>query len=282
MSIIRGIIPSEVLNNGTKMPVLGLSSLGWSDVPGATTQAVKDGIDLGYRYIDTTPVGTNEKEVGEAIGAKIKEGVVKREELYLVGKLWDTRAFHNPALIDEVLLTTLRNLNVAYIDMYIINCPEGIVFADEGFVDTWNAMENLVDKFLVKSIGLSQFSEEQIHHLLIAARVYPVTNQIENNPYHTQKALTEFCKQKRIVVTASGIFGSKDLIEDPLIMAMAKKYKRTPEQILLRYQVDKGHISIPEVNDKSALISNLDIFMFELNESDIADMDKLDRNKQYI
>jgi len=277
------IIPSDVLNNGIKIPLLGLGSLGWGDEPGSTSQAVKDGIDLGYRYIDTTPIGTNEKEVGEAIFDEIKEGVVKREDLYLVGKLWDTRAFHNPALIMEALLKTLRNLNVAYIDMYIINCPEGDVFATEAFTDTWTALENLVDLFLVKSIGLSQFNIEQIEQLLTSARVRPVTNQIECNPYYTQRALREFCKQKRILITATSIFGSQDLIEDPYIMKIAKKYKRTPEQILLRYQIDKGHIAVPQVNNKDALIRNLDVFNFELNESDIADMDKLDHNKhQYI
>lgn len=114
-------------------------------------------------------------------------------------------------------MTTLRNLNLAYVDLYIINCPEGSVFADEGFVDTWYELENLVDLFLVKSIGLSNFNKEQIHHVLISARVTPAVNQMECNPYFTQRALGEFCSQKRIVITAFNVFGSQDLLEDPVV-----------------------------------------------------------------
>jgi len=275
-----GIIPNEVLNNAVKIPVLGLGSLNCSDEAGSTTQSVKDAIDLGYRHFDINPA--IEADVGVAISAKIKEGVVKREELYLVGKLNDTKAFHSPALIKEAVLKTLRNLNLAYIDMYLIHCPEGSVFSSEAFVDTWNELEKLVDNYVVKSIGLSNFNIEQIHHLLIAARVSPAVNQIECNPYFTQRALREFCGQKRILISALNVFGTPDLREDPLIVEMAKKYKRTPEQILLRYQIEKGHIAIPEVQNKSDLMRHLDVFKFEMNKGDISAMDKLDRNKQYI
>jgi len=275
-----GIIPNEVLNNAVKIPILGLGSLICSDEAGSTVQVFKDAIDIGYRHFDINPA--IEKEVGEAIAAKIKEGVVKRDELYLVGKLYDTKAFHNPALIKEAILTTLRNLNCAYIDMYLIHCPEGIVFANEAFTDTWNEMEILVDNFLVKSIGLSNFNVEQIQHLLIASRVSPAINQIECNPYFTQRALREFCTQKRILINALNCFGTPALLEDPLIVEMAKKYKRTTEQILLRYQIDKGHIAVPEVQNKADLMSHLDVFKFEMNKADISAMDKLDRNKQYI
>jgi len=235
---------------------------------------------MGYRHFDLDQA--TEKEVGEAISAKIKEGVVKREELYLVSKLNDTKAFHNPEMIKQSLLKTLRNMNLAYIDMYVIHCPEGHVFDNEAFVDTWNEMEILVDHFLVKSIGLSNFNMHQIQHLLIAARVSPACNQIECHPYFTQRALTDFCSQKRILITGMNIFGPKDLLEDPLILSMAKKYMRTPEQILLRYQIEKGHLAVPEVQNKACLLSNLNAFKFEMNKSDVSAMDKLDRNKQYI
>lgn len=150
---------------------------------------------------------------------------------------------------------------------------------------------------------------EQIQHLLIASRVSPAVNQIECNPYFTQRALREFCSQKRILISALNIFGTPALLADPLvskkmlfalnrcdfianalslflsrsqIVEMAKKYKRTPQQILLRYQIDKGHIAVPEVQNRADLLSHLDAFKFEMNKSDISAMDKLDRNKQYI
>ncbi|XP_037044813.1 aldo-keto reductase family 1 member B1-like [Bradysia coprophila] len=280
MPVIVGIIPSEVLNNAIKIPVLGLGSLNCFDEAGSTTQSVKDAIDLGYRHFDINP--KIETDVGVAISAKIKEGVVKREELYLVGKLYDTKAFHNPALLKEAVMTTLRNLNVAYIDMYFIHCPEGDVFSGEAFTDTWNELEILVDNFVVKSIGLSNFSVEQLQNVLIASRVSPTVNQIECNPYFTQRALREFCAQKRILISALNIFGTPALLEDPLIVELAKKYKRTPELILLRYQIEKGHIAVAEVQNKSDLMSHLDAFKFEINNSDISEMDKLDRHKLYI
>jgi len=282
MPVIQAIIPNEVLNNNSKIPILGLGSTGWGNEEGATRQGVKDAIDLGYRHIDTTPIGKNEVEVGEAIAAKIKEGVVKREELYVVGKMLDTKIFHNPALIKAGILTTLRNLNLAYIDLYIITCPEGDLFAADAFTDTWDEMEKLVDYFLVKSIGLANFNAQQIQHLLISARVSPAVNQLECHPHFAQKALQEFCSQKRILVTAFNVFGSPALIEAPMIMDMAKKYKRTPEQILIRYQIDKGHLAVPQVRGKSELMSNLDVFKFEINESDLAALSKLDGKKQYI
>jgi len=127
-------IPNEVLNNNVKIPILGLGSFKCTDEPGSTVQIVKDAIDMGYRHFDLDQA--TEKEVGEAIAAKVKEGVVKREELYLVSKLNDTKAFHNPEMIKQSLLKTLSNMSLAYIDMYVIHCPEGSVFADEAFVDT--------------------------------------------------------------------------------------------------------------------------------------------------
>jgi aldehyde reductase len=281
MPTMQGVVPSEVLNNASKIPMIGLGPLVVDDLPGATTQAVKDAIDLGYRHFVTTPNVTNEAEVGEAINAKMKEGVVKREELYLVGKLSDTRAFHNPALIMESLMRTLRNLNVAYIDMYILHCPEGAVFANEAFVDTWCEMEVLVDHFLVKSIGLSNFSVAQIEHLLIGARVTPAANEIECNPYITQQTTDDFLHKKHILTMGMNIMGMPGLMEDPVIMDMAKKYKRTPEQILLRYQIDKGHVAIADAQNKNDLKTNLEVFKFDLNKSDISAIDKLNRQKKH-
>jgi aldehyde reductase len=277
-------IPSVVLGNATKIPVLGLSSWGWSDsAPDSITQLVKDAIDLGYRHFDTTP-GKNEEEVGEAISAKIKEGVVKREELYLVGKLSDANAFHKPELIKEALLTTLRRLNVAYLDLYIIDCPEGNeMFSSDAFVDTWYEMEKFVDNFLVKSIGVSNFNEQLITHLMQGARFAPVTNQLEVPPCFTQRSIRDFCREKRIFISGFNISGSSSLIEDPMILELAKKYKRTPMQILLHYQLDMGHIVISPLQSKTELKNNLEIFKFEMSKNDLITMEKLDRRtKVYV
>ncbi|KAG4076943.1 hypothetical protein HA402_015930 [Bradysia odoriphaga] len=271
-------IPNEVLNNGTKIPMLGFSSWGWGETgKGIIEQAVKDAIDLGYRYIDTAP-GGNEEEVGDALLTKIDEGVVKREDLYIVGKLLNPKAFHDAALIKDELLSTLRNLNLTYLDQYVIQCPDG----DLNFNDTWHEMEKLIDNFIVKSIGVSNFNENQINHLLTSARCTPVTCQFDCHPYLTQTKLSDFCRSKNIAVTVYNPFGSSNLLDDPQIESIAQMYRKTPEQILLRYQIQRGHIAIPISISKIKLKENMEIFKFELDNQDMAALGKLERaNKNY-
>lgn len=139
--------------------------------------------------------------------------------MYLVGKLSDPKAFHKPELIKESLLTTLRQLNVAYLDLYVIDCPEGnSIFSSDAFVDTWYEMEKLVDNFLVKSIGVSNFNDELIKHLMNSARFAPVTNQLECPPSFTQRTIRDYCREKRIFITAFNITASSSLIEDPMVI----------------------------------------------------------------
>lgn len=137
---------------------------------------------------------------------------IHREDLYIVGKLWDPKVFHDPALIKDAILSTLRNLNLTYLDLYVLQCPEG-----DQFVDTWHEMEKLVDNFIVKSIGLSNFSEQQIKHLLVSARCLPVTNQFDCHPYLAQRELSAYCRSKNIAVTVYNPFGSSALLEDPTV-----------------------------------------------------------------
>lgn len=144
--------------------------------------------------------------------------------MYVVGKLLDTRIFHDHALIRAGILTTLRNLNLAYIDLYIITCPEGDVFAADAFTDTWDEMEKLVDLFLVKSIGLANFNAQQIQNLLISARVQPTVNQIECNPQFAQKALQEYCSRKSILITAFNVFGSPILMDEPIVNTLTAAF----------------------------------------------------------
>lgn len=139
--------------------------------------------------------------------------------MYLVGKLSDPKAFHKPELIKESLLSTLRHLNVAYLDLYVIDCPEGnSMFSSDAFVDTWYEMEKLVDNFLVKSIGVSNFNEELLKHLMNSARFSPVTNQLECPPCFTQRSIRDYCREKRIFITAFNITASSSLIEDPMVI----------------------------------------------------------------
>uniref|UniRef100_A0A182SK85 NADP-dependent oxidoreductase domain-containing protein n=1 Tax=Anopheles maculatus TaxID=74869 RepID=A0A182SK85_9DIPT len=196
--------------------------------PGEVAQAVKDAIDIGYRHIDCAHVYQNEHEVGEGVKAKIDEGVVKREDLFITSKLWNT--FHRPDL--------------------------------------------------------------QVERVLAAATIKPVTNQVECHPYLTQSKLSPFCTERGLIITAYSPLGSPNrpwakpddpqLMEDPKIVELAKKYNKTPAQILIRYQIQRGHVVIPKSVTKSRIASNFDVFDFELTKDDVALIDTFDCNGRLV
>ncbi|XP_073963996.1 aldo-keto reductase 1B-like isoform X2 [Choristoneura fumiferana] len=296
-------VPVITFNNGKTIPALGLGT--WKSKPGEVTQAVKDAIDIGYRHIDCAFVYGNEKEVGAALTAKLAEGVVKREDLFITSKLWNT--FHRPDLVRGALLKSLENLNLKYLDLYLIHWPQAykedgelfptdeagkIQFSDVDYVDTWKALEPLVGEGLVRSIGLSNFNSKQVARVLEVATVKPVVNQVECHPYLNQSRLKAFCSARGLKLTAYSPLGSPDrpwaqpgepqLMDDPKLKALADRLGKTPAQVLIRYQIDRGNVVIPKSVTKSRIASNFDVLDFKLSAEDLDLVNSFDVNGRFV
>jgi aldehyde reductase len=292
-------VPTLKLNTGHQMPVFGLGT--WKSKPGEVAQAVKDAIDVGITHIDAALAYGNETEVGEGIRTKIQEGKVKREDLFITSKLWNT--FHRPDLVQVCIKQSLKDLGLDYLDLYLIHWPmayiedrelfpkdeEGkFILSDVDYLDTWKAMEECVKLGLTKSIGVSNFNSEQLTRIMKNGSIKPANVQVECHPYLNQSKLIDFCRKNDMVVTAYSPLGSPDrpwakpddpkLLEDPKLVELAKKCNKSPAQIILRWNAQRGIIVIPKTVNKNRMVENMSIFDFELSKEDMKYIDTFDCN----
>lgn len=297
------------LDDGHKIPVVGLGTYAPAEFPKSLVEeAVKVGLEVGYRHIDCAFIYGNEVEVGRAINAKIADGTVKREDVFYTGKLWNT--FQTPELVRPALERSLKDLQMDYMDLFLIHMPhefkpgESLMPTDENgkviyhntdIRDTWKAMEDCKEAGLVKSIGVSNFNHKQVELILNmpGLRYKPVCNQVECHIYLNQSKLLAFCKSNNIVLEAYGVLGStRDvnwidqsapiLLEDPVLNEIAKKHGRSPAQVAMRHMLQRGIVVLAKSLKPERIKQNLEVFEFKLSDEEIKTLNALNQNRRYV
>ncbi|MEH6784125.1 MAG: aldo/keto reductase [Alcanivorax jadensis] len=290
--------------NGDTMPQLGLGT--WKSQPGEVYEAVKAAIEMGYRHIDCAHIYGNEDEIGQALQDVFAAGTVQREDLWITSKLWNSD--HAPKDVQPALETTLNNLKLDYLDLYLMHWPvalkKGVPFPQSGddmvslndlpVATTWAAMEALVDNNLTRQIGVSNFSVTKLEDLVSKARLKPAMNQIELHPYLQQTAMLRFCQQQGIHLTAYSPLGSSDrpaglkaedepvLLEDPIIHDIADNHSASPAQVLIAWALQRGTAVIPKSVNPQRLQQNLAAADLTLSEDDMQAIAELDRHRRYV
>ncbi|CAG2161464.1 unnamed protein product [Oppiella nova] len=281
------------LNNGKQMPIIGLGT--YQATGDVIYSSVINALSVGYRHIDTAYLYDNEKDIGRALKQVFSEGRIKREDVFVVSKLWHT--FHSRPLVMEAMHKSLDNLGLDYLDLYLIHFPFGlkegtnettpvdekgrVLFSDVDYIETWKGMEDVYDKGFAKSIGLSNFNSKQIDRILGMARVLPVVNQVECHPYLNQKRLLDFCSQRKIVLTAYSPLGTGRLLNETKVLDIAEKHGVSAAQVLIRYEAQRGIVVIPKATSRKYIEENFHIFNLTLSEQDMKDIDSLNQNLRY-
>lgn len=293
------------------MPVVGLGT--WKSPADKAGQAVEHAlVSAGYNHIDCAAIYRNEPEIGAAF-KKVFSGARKRSDVFITSKLWNTE--HAKDRVRKACEKTLKDLNLEYLDLYLMHWGIAIPpneaqaanqygrFTEQldkdGFLitepisvrETWQEMEKLVESGLVKAIGVANFTAPMLIDLLSYAKIRPVVNQIELHPYLQQTELIEFCASQNIVVTGYSPLGSPGnyqpkgfpvIAEDPVIVKIAKTHKKSPSQVLIRWGVQRGTVVIPKSITPQRIEENLNVFDFELSDSEMQSIKGLNRNLRFV
>jgi len=291
--------PAIKLNTGAWMPLVGLGT--FLAPAGEVGAAVKAALAAGYRHIDCAAVYNNEAEIGQALHEVYAEGKIKREDIFITSKL--RAGGLDPTKSEAMLEKTLADLRTTYLDLYLVHLPVPVVVVNDksspmrhvgwGLQDVWRAMEKFYDAKKARAIGISNYAVIAVNDLLCYSRIPPAVQQIERHPFLVQQKLVEFCQKNGILVTAYASLGSPglmakikpgspELLASEPVLSLAKKYGKTPAQILVRWSVDTGVVTIPKSTKPERVKENFHVFDFHLTPEEVQALSKMDLNVRFF
>ncbi|KAJ4807830.1 NAD(P)-linked oxidoreductase superfamily protein [Rhynchospora pubera] len=288
------------LSSGYEMPMVGLGV--WRMEGKSIRDLILSAINIGYRHFDCAADYQNEAEVGEALEEAFKSGLVKREHLFITTKLWNSDHGH----VLEACKDSLKKLRLEYLDLYLVHFPvatrhTGVgttasAIGEDGVLDidttisletTWHAMEDLVSKGLVRSIGISNYDVFLTRDCLAYSKIKPAVNQIETHPYFQRDSLVRFCQKHGVCVTAhtplggaaanTEWFGSVSCLDDPTLKALAEKYNKTVAQLILKWGLQRNTVVIPKSSKEERLRENFQVSDFTISDDDMDKIKAIDR-----
>lgn len=261
---IENIRSATKLHNGVKMPVLGLGVYK-AENGKEVIQAIHNAFEAGYRHIDTASFYENEEGVGEAI----RTSGINRSDIFLTTKVWnDDQGFESTLKAFDV---SLSKLGTDYVDLYIIHWP-----VPGKFPETWRALEQLYDEGRVKAIGVSNFLVHHLDQVIKNCRIKPMVVQNEFHPRLVQQSLINFCRENNIQYEAWSPLMRGRILQNKTLKSIGKKYGKTTAQVVLRWDLQKGVVTIPKSVHRDRIIENAEIFDFRLNEQEVRQIDSLD------
>lgn len=284
------------LNTENQMPIIGLGTFLSSQ--GEVYQAVRWAIKIGYRHIDCASVYGNQSEIGQAISDAIKEDGLKRSELFITSKLWNDS--HLPQDVKPAIEQTLKDLQLDYLDLYLMHWPvaqtkgtampkndaDWIPLSEAPLAETWSAMEELYHFGLSKSIGVSNFNQENLANIISNGNIIPAVNQIECHPLLSQTDIIAYCRKYNIATTAYSPLGAErsdgSLLNNPRIVQIAAKIDATPAQVLLAWQMARNVIVIPKSVHENRIRENFASQVIKLDAEDIKQIDSLNEDYRFF
>jgi diketogulonate reductase-like aldo/keto reductase len=268
--MMKNLQDTVTLHNGVKMPGFGLGVFKVEEGP-ELVNAVKIAIKHGYRSIDTAAIYGNEEGVGQGIREGLKEAGISRENVFVTSKVWNADLGYDATI--AAYETSLKKLGLDYLDLYLIHWP-----VEGKYKEAWRALETLYKEGKVKAIGVSNFQVHHLKDLMEDAEIKPVINQVEYHPRLTQKELQAFCEKYHIQLEAWSPLMQGELLNNEVLTEIANKHNKSVAQVILRWDVENGIITIPKSTKEHRIVENASIFDFELTKEEIERIDELNQN----